>query len=104
MVATFWEFRLIGDHGVYKDAAISMRYKSLGAGGEILVRVGLSFIDPERACLNAAEEIPTFDFNAVSISAASQFDNLLNRIRVDTTNVTTDSLTLFYSSVPSCRE
>ena len=96
--------RLIGDNARSEDVAISMRYNSLKAGGEILVRVGLSFIDSERACLNAADEIPTFDFNAVSKSAASQFDDLLNRIRVDTTNVSTDSLTLFYSSVPACSE
>jgi len=93
--------KLIVDNVASEDAAISMRYNSLEAGGEILVRVGLSFIDSERACLNAADEIPTFDFNAVSKSAVSQFDDLLNRIRVDTTNVSADSLTLFYSSVPA---
>jgi putative alpha-1,2-mannosidase len=87
------------DHVGNEDAAVSMRYNSLEAGEEILVRVGLSFIEPERACLNAAEEIPTFDFDAVSSSAVSQFDDLLNRIRVDTSNVSTDSLILFYSSV-----
>jgi len=76
-----------------------MRFDSLETGGEILVRVGLSFIDPVQACFNAEKDIPVFDFEEVQTSAVSQFDDLLNRIRVDTTAISDDTLTLFYSSV-----
>lgn len=91
---------LTGDDVGEKDgSAVAMRFDPLEAGGEILVRVGLSFIDPVQACFNAAEEIPDFNFEDVQTSAVSQFDALLNRIRVDTTGISDDTLTLFYSSV-----
>jgi putative alpha-1,2-mannosidase len=82
-----------------KDGAVVLRLSEMAAGESLLVRMGLSFISSEKACSNAEEEIPTFDFAAVSQSANSQFEDLLNRIRVNTTNVTEDTLILFYSSV-----
>jgi len=84
-----------------RDAAVMIRLNPLAAGEHILVRIGMSFISPNQACSNAAEEIPTFDFDAVSRSSVSQFESLLNRLRVDTTDVPEDILKLFYSSVPS---
>jgi putative alpha-1,2-mannosidase len=63
------------------------------------VRVGLSFVSSHQACLNAEAEIPTFDFDLVSQSTVSQFETLLNRIRVDSANISDESLTLFYSSL-----
>ena len=71
----------------------------MAEGEELLVRMGLSFISSEQACLNAESEIPAFDFEKVSQSSASQFDDLLNRIRVRTYGVSEDTLLLFYSSV-----
>jgi putative alpha-1,2-mannosidase len=59
----------------------------------------MSFISPSQACSNAEQEIPTYDFEAVSQSSVSQFETILNRIRVDPTHVSNDTLTLFYSSV-----
>jgi len=82
-----------------KDGAVILGLTEMAAGEEVLVRMGLSFISNEQACSNAEQEIPTFDFEAVSQSANSQFEDLLNRIRVNTTDVPEDTLTLFYSSV-----
>ena len=76
-----------------------LRFNRLVAGEQILVRMGMSFISPDQACSNAEEEIPSFDFEDVSQSSVSQFETLLNRIRVDSTDVTDDMLVLFYSSV-----
>jgi putative alpha-1,2-mannosidase len=90
--------------GEKDGSAVAMRFDPLEAGGEILVRVGLSFIDPVQACFNAAEEIPEFNFEEVQASAVYQFDALLNRIRVDTTGISDDTLTLFYSSVPPIKD
>ena len=80
-----------------------LRFNRLAAGEQILVRMGMSFISPDQACSNADEEIPTFDFEDVSQSSISQFETLLNRIRVESTNVTNDTLILFYSSVRSLK-
>ena len=82
-----------------ENAAVVLRFTPLVPEEEILVRMGMSFISTQQACRNAEEEIPTFDFDAVETSAVSQFEEIMNRIRVDTTNVTEDTLVLFYSSV-----
>jgi putative alpha-1,2-mannosidase len=82
-----------------RDAAVMLRFNPLAAGEHIVVRMGMSFISPDQACSNAAEEIPTFDFDSVSRYSISQFESLLNRIRVDTTDVPEDTVSLFYSSV-----
>ena len=97
MVAAFFQQGSMNS----RDAAVLLRLHPLAAGDHILVRMGMSFISPDQACSNAAEEIPTFDFEGVSDSSVSQFESLLNRIRVDTTNVSEDTLILFYSSVLS---
>lgn len=76
-----------------------LRFNRLAAGEQVLVRMGMSFISTEQACSNAEEEIPAFNFEDVSQSSISQFETLLNRIRVDPTHVTNDTLVLFYSSV-----
>ncbi|KYG41857.1 glycoside hydrolase family 92 protein [Acidomyces richmondensis BFW] len=41
------------------------------SSNQILVRVGVSFIGFDKACSNAENEIPTFDFNAI-LSAATE--------------------------------
>jgi predicted alpha-1,2-mannosidase len=65
----------------------------------ILARVGVSFISSEQACSNAEEEIPDFDFDGVHTAARAEWNELLGRVQVDTTNVTTETLQLFYSAL-----
>ena len=65
----------------------------------ILVRVGVSFISSDQACANAESEIPTFDFDGVRKAAFDEWNELLGRIQVKTTNVKPDIVELFYSSV-----
>ena len=83
----------------WDDAAVLLQLTSLAANEEILVRMGMSFISTDQACSNAEAEIPDFNFDVISQSSVSQFEGILNRIRVDSTNVTDDVLSLFYSSV-----
>lgn len=83
----------------WDDAAVPLRLTSLAANQQLIVRLGMSFISTDQACSNAEAEIPDFDFDAVSQSSVSQFEGILNRIRVESTNVTDDVLSLFYSSV-----
>jgi len=83
----------------WDDAAVLLQLSPLATNEQILVRMGMSFISTDQACSNAEAEIPAFDFDAVSQSSISNFEGILNRIRVDITNVTDDVLSLFYSSV-----
>lgn len=82
-----------------KNAAVVFRLAPLAAEEEFLVRMGMSFISTDQACSNALEEIPTFDFERTVDSAVSRFEDILNRIRVNITGVSEDTLVLFYSSV-----
>jgi putative alpha-1,2-mannosidase len=84
-----------------RDTTIALRFAPMAEGEEMLVRVGMSFISSSQACSNAETEIPTYDFRSVVHSSQSQFSSLLNRIRVSTTSVPSDTLALFYSSVTS---
>jgi hypothetical protein len=83
----------------WDDAAVLLQLTSLAANEEILVRMGMSFISTDQACSNAEAEIPDFNFDAVVQSSVSQFEEILNRIRVDSTDITDDVLSLFYTSV-----
>lgn len=64
----------------------------------ILARVGVSFISSEQACANAEDEIPDFDFERVRSASRAQWNELLGRVQVDTTNVDPEIVDLFYSS------
>ncbi|KAI0703902.1 glycoside hydrolase family 92 protein [Cerioporus squamosus] len=58
-------------------------------GGQttIMVRAGMSFISTDKACQNAEEEIPSFDFEGVRAATRAEWNELLGRIQ------------LFYSSL-----
>ncbi|KAH9846714.1 glycoside hydrolase family 92 protein [Lenzites betulinus] len=64
----------------------------------ILARVGVSFISSEQACSNAEEEIPDFDFERVRSASRAQWNELLGRVQVDTSDVDPEIVDLFYSS------
>ncbi|GJJ11429.1 hypothetical protein Clacol_005662 [Clathrus columnatus] len=66
----------------------------------ILVRVGVSLISRDQACTNAEEEIPVYDFDLVRTSARNQWNDLLGRIRVDSSAADPETTILFYSSIP----
>ncbi|PIL28599.1 hypothetical protein GSI_08641 [Ganoderma sinense ZZ0214-1] len=72
-----------------------------GTGGEtgIYVRVGVSFISPERACANAEEDIPGWDFEGVRAATRRAWNELLGRVQVETEGVDDETVTLFYSSL-----
>lgn len=65
----------------------------------ILARVGISLISEQQACSNGEEEIPKFDFERVRNDARAEWNELLNRVQVDTEGVDLDTTILFYSSV-----
>src|SRR3981189_1343828 len=82
-----------------RNPAVLLRLNAMSAGEEIFVRMGMSFISSQQACANAEEEIPDYNLETVASSSVAQFEDILNRIRVDTKNVLNDTVKLFYSSV-----
>ena len=61
--------------------------------------MGVSFISSDQACANAESEIPDFDFTGVRQAAFNEWDELLGRIKVNTTGVDANTTQLFYSSL-----
>jgi predicted alpha-1,2-mannosidase len=49
----------------------------------VRMKIGVSFISPERARSNLLREIPDWDFDAVRRRAAAEWESALNRIKVE---------------------
>lgn len=64
---------------------------------QILARVGVSFISVERACKNAATEIPDFDFEKVLTAAEDAWRKKLSVMSIDATGVSDELQTVFWS-------
>ncbi|KAK3688274.1 glycoside hydrolase family 92 protein [Podospora appendiculata] len=74
-----------------------VRFKS---GTEpILVRTATSFISASQACAHAENEIPEFDFTAVSTAATEAWRAKISPIQVSTTGVNQSTLINFYSGI-----
>ncbi|KAK1755840.1 glycoside hydrolase [Echria macrotheca] len=74
-----------------------VRFKS--GDSPILVRMATSFISVARACSNAEEEIPDFDFTRVYDAAEAAWREKLRPIRVSTKGVNSSVVTNFYSGI-----
>lgn len=66
---------------------------------EILARVGMSFMSVDQACANAEKEIPDFNFESVVQAARNKWGKKLSVIQLDTTNVTDEMQTIFWSGL-----
>ena len=84
-----------------KKPAVLLRLSPMAADDEIYIRMGVSFISSQQACRNAEEEIPDFNMERTVADSVAQFEDILNRIRVNITNVEDETVVLFYSSVHS---
>lgn len=67
------------------------------ANNQILVRVGVSFINAAQACNNAESEIPEFDFEEALTAAQEAWRKKLSVIKVDATGVSDELQTVFWS-------
>ncbi|CUA70386.1 putative glycosidase Rv0584 [Rhizoctonia solani] len=86
--------------GATNEAGSLVTYTpSTGANTTLLVRVGVSFISADKACANAEEEIPDFDFGRVRTESRAKWNDLLGRVRVDETKVDKNTTALLYSSI-----
>lgn len=75
------------------------RKKRWDVGGNVLARVGMSFISRERACQNAEKEIPKFDFEKTLKKAEDAWANKMSVIEVDETDIDPSLLVTFWSGL-----
>lgn len=75
------------------------RFETPDLNGQILVRVGISFISVVQACGNAEREIPKFDFNQTLSVAEDAWDAKLSVIKIDAAGVSEELQTTFWSGV-----
>lgn len=59
-----------------------VQFEELGKGGEILVRVGMSFVSRERACMHAEREVPKWDFEGTVRAAEDAWREKLGGVAV----------------------
>ncbi|KAF2754861.1 alpha-1,2-mannosidase, putative subfamily [Pseudovirgaria hyperparasitica] len=69
------------------------------ANGQILARVGVSFISVEQACSNAEKELPDFDFDGTVESVEKSWDLKLSSVEVDASAVDEELQTVFWSGL-----
>ncbi|KAJ7750399.1 glycosyl hydrolase family 92-domain-containing protein [Mycena maculata] len=65
----------------------------------VVARFGVSMISSEQACSNAEEEVPDWDFDAVQSASASAWEDVLERVTIDTTTEDPTVVELLYSSL-----
>lgn len=66
---------------------------------QLLVRVGMSFINEAKACANAESEVPSFEFESVVQYAENAWEEKLSVIEIDQDCVSDSLLTAFWSGV-----
>ena len=65
----------------------------------VLARFGVSFKSADQACANAEAEVPTWDWNTVQKASRDQWEDVLQRVQVDTSEEDATIVELLYSSV-----
>jgi putative alpha-1,2-mannosidase len=73
------------------------RFNKPDSNGQILTRVGVSFISVAQACGNAEKEIPDFDFDNTLKVAEDAWHKKLDVIDIDPTGVSKELQTVFWS-------
>ncbi|KAK7040737.1 hypothetical protein VNI00_009643 [Paramarasmius palmivorus] len=65
----------------------------------VTARFGLSFISSDQACSNAESEIPDWDWDAVENASREKWEDVLQRVQVDTDVEDSTVVELLYSSL-----
>ena len=66
---------------------------------EVMARMGVSFINSQQACSNAAKEIPNYDFQSLQNTAVTAWRNKISPITVSRTGISDSTLRNFYSGI-----
>ena len=64
-----------------------------------MARFGVSFISVDQACANAEEEVPDWDWDTVQAASEQKWEDVLERIQIDTSKENITVVELLYSSV-----
>lgn len=76
-----------------------VRFQAPDTDNQILARVGVSFISNDKACANAEQEIPTFDFNGTYQSAHEAWTNALGVVQINPGGASEDLQKVFWSGL-----
>ncbi|KAI9727482.1 MAG: hypothetical protein M1828_006424 [Chrysothrix sp. TS-e1954] len=76
-----------------------IRFNKPTTNGQILARVGVSFISTQQACSNAEQEIGHFDFNATHARAVQAWQYELSSVSVSPGGANEDLQTTFWSGL-----
>ena len=80
-------------------AGAYVRFNAPDTNGQILVRVGVSFISSDQACSNAERELPDFDFARAKSSAEQAWRDKLSVLSLDAGGVNSSFQTIFWSGI-----
>lgn len=75
------------------------RFKAPEKNGQIIARVGVSFISTDQACKNGEKEIPDFDFDGVHSAAQQAWADSLGVVEVVPGGVNNSLQTTFWSGL-----
>lgn len=80
-------------------ALLSFDTSNTSTTNSVLARFGVSFISTDQACSNAEEEISDWDWDEVQSASREQWEDVLERVVVDTNKENATVVELLYSSV-----
>ncbi|CCL98662.1 uncharacterized protein FIBRA_00664 [Fibroporia radiculosa] len=85
---------LIGD--VYQSGAL---FSYAGEPSEINIRVGISFVSAEQACLNAETEVGSATFDEIITQSQTLWNEQLSKVTIDFSHTEPNITELLYSSL-----
>lgn len=81
------------------QAGALLQFSTNPSSHAVLSRFGVSFISVDQACSNAEEEVPDWDWDTVQNASVQKWEDVLERVQVDTTKENDTVVELLYSSV-----
>lgn len=65
----------------------------------VVARFGVSFLSADQACNNAEEEVPDWNWDSIQAASKAQWEDVLQRVIIDTKKENSTVVELLYSSV-----
>ena len=77
---------ILTEDGLYSQAKVLVQFDKTEEGEQVFVKVGVSAVDIEGAKNNVLTEIQDWNFDKVRIDAKNEWNALLSRINIETTD------------------
>ncbi len=77
---------ILTEDGLYSQAKVLVQFDKTEESEQVFVKVGVSAVDIEGAKNNVLTEIPDWNFDKVRIDAKNEWNALLSRINIETTD------------------